>query len=100
VPLPVSPTLVLSPSATVSTLLHKPVSALMAQFWFAGNARDDPGVPDGLCYSHETVPATWSVSLGAGGSLTMANGAPGEGGHFYSCHGDLHSQASPNLIGG
>ena len=86
---PVGPVLVLSPKTTLRTLEHDPASALIVTFGFAGDARDDPQAPNGLCYDHETTPKAWALTLNTSTTLRIPNGAPGEGGPFYSCHGSL-----------
>lgn len=94
---PVGATLVLSPRATLRILQHAPATALIATFGFAGNARDDPRAPNGICYDHETRPKMWSLTLRSGVTLRFANGAPGEGGPFYSCRGSLFFGLSPGV---
>lgn len=94
---PVGPPLVLSPKTTLRLLDHDPATALIATFGFAGDARDDPQAPNGLCYDHETVPRAWLLTLSTGDTLRIRNGAPGEGGPFYSCHGSLSFALSPGV---
>jgi hypothetical protein len=94
---PVGPTLVLSPRTTLRMLEHDPAAALIVTFGFAGDARDDPQAANGLCYDHETTPKAWALTLNTGATLRIPNGAPGEGGPFYSCHGSLFFGLSPGV---
>jgi hypothetical protein len=93
-----SPALVLSPGATARDVLRGPTGALIATFWFGGNARDDVSGTT-TCYSHETVPYAWTLDLGSGGTVRFANGAPGEGGPYDSCHGAISFATPAGLLG-
>jgi hypothetical protein len=83
---PLEPPLTLSPRATAADLQKRPVAALAASIGFGADVRDDPTAPNGLCYSHETYPATWSVALPGQRAVRVANGGPGSGGRFSTCH--------------
>jgi hypothetical protein len=89
--------LVLSPRATLRGLAHDPAAALIATFGFAGGTTGDPYTRDDLCTDHEITPSAWSLTLGTGGTLRLPNGAPGEGGPFYSCLGTLSSGLGPTV---
>jgi hypothetical protein len=97
---PISSQLVLSPDTSIRTLVQHRGASLSATFIFAGNARDDPRPPHGLCYAHETTPTDWLIRLRTGGEFRFKNG----GRHdmpFSSCRGDLISapNAPPGLGG-
>ena len=83
------PPLVLSPHAIPRAVLTRPSSTLAAIFGFAAEVRDDPRANGGLCYSHESYPATWSLRLGRQAPLRFADGGPGSGGRFLTCHGNF-----------
>lgn len=88
---PVGPTIVLSPRATARAFTRFPPRALVATIGFGGNAS--------MCHGRETVPRTWSLTLGTRARLRIANTAPlgvsGKGGPFYSCRGGLSFGLSP-----
>jgi len=96
---PVTPTtsraiegpLVLSPHSSP----RSPPPALLAGFGFGGNQRDDPDTPDGQCYDRR-APATWEVRLSTGARVRFPNGTERP---YDSCHGDLHFDTGPHLVG-
>lgn len=93
----IEPALILSPETTLHTLATHPAAALIATFGFAGDARDDPRARNGLCYSHETIPEVWALTLKGRYTLRIDNGAPGEGGPYFSCYGNLTVAFSPGI---
>lgn len=91
--------MVLSPRSSATIAAGTVPPALLATFTFFGNARDDPGAPNGLCYDHETTPSTWEMRLSSGARLRFANGSGDTDDSFYSCRGDLHFDTELNAIG-
>jgi hypothetical protein len=83
------PPLTLSPRATGRLLDTQPIAVLAATFGFAAEVRDDPTVPGGICYGHETYPSAWSLRLTNEPAVRVPNGGPGSGGRFYTCHGSF-----------
>jgi hypothetical protein len=90
--------LVLSPLATLRTVAHDPAATLAVSVGLSGDNRDDPKAANGLCYSHETVPKMWSITLSTGAHLLIPNGGPGEK-QFGSCHGNLGPGFGIGLLG-
>ena len=87
----VGPPIILSPRATARAPERFPPRALIATIGFAGGVS--------MCYGHETVPRTWSLTLGRLTTVRIANTAPpglsGKGGPFYTCRGGLSFGLSP-----
>jgi hypothetical protein len=87
--------LVLSPRSSPESV----PPALLAELVFVGNQRDDPDSFDGQCY-HRRTPATWEVRLSTGARVRFPNvDVEPESPAYSSCHGDLHFELGPNIVG-
>lgn len=89
---PIAPPLLLSPRTSLRTLARDPAAALIATFGFTGAQSDTPNL---ICDVRTTTPTAWSLTLSSGVTLHIANGAPGEGGPFSSCRGNLSFALTP-----
>jgi hypothetical protein len=92
---PLEDPLILSPRSTPRSVPPR----LVVTFSFFGDVRDDPSARDGLCYDHETIPASWEVTLSTGAHIRFANGNGQLTDSFATCHGDLHFDTQLNSIG-